>query len=159
MILHDWFDWSNAGVGTAGLMLTLLAVRQATGAKRAAEDARQAVYGRNAADAFAETVRLAEHCAEYLLLERPNEAAVRARDLVARIPRDRTRFERFIVADSDKLKILESGFQVLATRLSSEDPLEEKEDAQDAIDRVFDAIRELNAIYGRLLARLDEEGL
>jgi hypothetical protein len=60
MILHDWFDWSNAGVGVVGLAFTLWAVRQATGAKRAAIEARKAVYRRNAADAMVEIVRIAE---------------------------------------------------------------------------------------------------
>jgi hypothetical protein len=50
MILHDWFKWSNAGVGVVGLGLTLWAVWQATGAKKAAREARQAVYRRNATD-------------------------------------------------------------------------------------------------------------
>jgi arylsulfatase A-like enzyme len=62
-----------------------------------------------------------------------------------------------LIADSDKLKELESVFQKLAVRLSSGIPLEEKDEIQETIDRVFDAIRELNAIYGRLLARLDED--
>ena len=41
MILHDLFDWSNAGVGGVGLLLTIAAIVQATGAKRAAREARQ----------------------------------------------------------------------------------------------------------------------
>jgi hypothetical protein len=36
MILHDWFDWSNASVGVSGLALTIAAIWQATGAKKAA---------------------------------------------------------------------------------------------------------------------------
>jgi hypothetical protein len=42
MILHDnpiprdWFDWPNATVGGTGLLLTLAAIFQATGAKKAA---------------------------------------------------------------------------------------------------------------------------
>ena len=43
MILHDMFDWTNSGVGAAGLVLTVGAIWQATGAKKAAEDAREAV--------------------------------------------------------------------------------------------------------------------
>jgi hypothetical protein len=50
MILHDLFDWSNAGVGVAGLLLTVGAVWQATGAKKAAQEARQGVYRRNSAE-------------------------------------------------------------------------------------------------------------
>jgi hypothetical protein len=50
MILHDLFDWSNSGVGVTGLALTVGAVWQATGAKRAVREARSAVYRRNAAE-------------------------------------------------------------------------------------------------------------
>ncbi len=157
MILHDWFDWSNSGVGLAGLALTVGAIWQATGAKKAAEEAREAIWQREASESFSELERAAGELALLLQLERPNEAAVRARDLVARIPRDRTRFERFLAKDSDKLKAIEAIFQQLAVRLSSTKFLEEKDEAQIAIDTVFEANRELNAVYGRLLARLDEE--
>jgi hypothetical protein len=154
MILHDWFDWSNAGVGVVGLAFTLWAVWQATGAKKAATEAREAVYQRNAADALEEIVKLAEQISESLLLEWPSVAAVRARDLVARIPRDRARFERFLAADSDRLKALESIFQQLAIRLSSSRFLDGKDEPQRTIQEVFDAKRDLNALYGRLLARI-----
>ncbi len=159
MILHDWFDWSNAGVGAAGVVLTIGAVWQATGAKKAATEAREAIWRREASDSFSEVERIAGELALLLQLERPNEGAVRARDLVARIPRDRARFDRFLAADSDRLKALESVFQQLAVKLSSARFLEEKGEVQVALQAVFEANRELNLVYGRLLARLDEEGL
>jgi hypothetical protein len=59
MILHDLFDWSNAGVGAVGLILTVGAIWQATGAKRAAQDARKAVYRRDASDDVKRLERLA----------------------------------------------------------------------------------------------------
>ena len=65
MILHDWFDLSNSGVGVAGLILTVGAIWQATGAKKAATEARQAVYRRSAADAMVEIVRIAEQLITY----------------------------------------------------------------------------------------------
>jgi hypothetical protein len=73
---------------------------------------------------------------------------------VARIPRDRARFERFLAADSDRLKALESIFQQLAIRLSSSRFLDGKDEPQRTIQEVFDAKRDLNALYGRLLARI-----
>jgi hypothetical protein len=158
MILHDWFDWSNSGVGIAGLGLTLWAVWQATGAKRAATEAREAVYQGNAVESLEEIVKLAEQISESLLLEWPSVAAVRARDLVARIPRDRARFERFLAADSDTLKALESIFQQLAIRLSSARFLEGSDEPQRTIDEVFEAKRELNAVYGRLQAQIMRRG-
>jgi hypothetical protein len=74
MILHDLFDWSNAGVGAAGLMLTLLAIRQATGAKKAAEEAREAIWQREASDSFSELGGLAGELIQLLQFERPSEA-------------------------------------------------------------------------------------
>ncbi|MDE3148813.1 MAG: hypothetical protein KGL37_05025 [Acidobacteriota bacterium] len=59
MVLHDWFDWTNASVGVAGLALTMGAIWQATGAKSAAREARQAVYRRNASDDVKRLERLA----------------------------------------------------------------------------------------------------
>jgi hypothetical protein len=158
MLLHDWFDWTNSGVGAAGLLLTVGAIWQATGAKKAATEAREAIWKREASDSFSELGGLAGELAQLIQFERPNEAAVRARDLVIRIPRDRARFERFLAADSDKLKTLESVFQRLAVLLSSPKFLEERKQVKTAIQTVFEASSELNAIYGRLLARLDKEG-
>ena len=140
-----------------GLALTILAIVQATGAKRAATEAREAIYQRNAADALAETVRLAEQCVEYLLLERPSEASVRARDLVLRIPRDRARFDRFLTGDSGKLREAESVFQRLVIRLSSFRFFEDNDEARAEFDAVLESSRGLSAVHGRLLARLDKE--
>jgi cytosine/uracil/thiamine/allantoin permease len=58
-IPRDWFDWSNASVGIVGLGLTLWAVRQATGAKVAATEAREAIRQREASDSFSELGALA----------------------------------------------------------------------------------------------------
>jgi len=63
MILHDWFEWSNAGIGLSALVLTLGAIWQATGAMSAAIEARKAIGYRNATESFAEVVRLAEQFA------------------------------------------------------------------------------------------------
>ena len=121
--MHDFFGWSNAGVGVVGLAFTLWAVGQATGAKQAATEAREAIWQREASDSFFELKGIAEEFAILLQSERSKEALVRARDLLARIPRDRARFGKFLFADSDKLRELESVFQKLAIRLTSENPI------------------------------------
>jgi hypothetical protein len=156
-IPRDWFDWSNAGVGVVGLAFTLWAVWQATGAKKAATEAREAIWQREASDSFSELGALAGELVQLLQFERPNEAAVRARDLVTRIPRDRARFVRFLAADSDKLKAVEVAFQKLALQLSAPGFLEKKDEFRLAVQEVLGANSVLSEIYGRLLARLDEE--
>jgi hypothetical protein len=157
MILHDWFDWSNAGVGMGGLALTVGAIWQATGAKQAAIEAKEAIWQREASDSFSDLERVASQLAVMLQLERPSEAVVLARDLVARIPRDRARFERFLASDSDKLKELEPFFQGLALQLSAPGRLEEKDELQTAVREALAAIGVLSQVHGRLLTRLDEE--
>lgn len=157
MIAHDWFDWTNSGVGVAGLALTVGAIWQATGAKKAARAAREAIWKREASSSMAEIERIAKEFAIWVELERPREAAVRGRDLAARIPRDRARFERFLGVDSDKLKLLESVYADLAVQVVSAAFMEDKGKMQAAIEDVNAANRELNEVYGRLLGRLDEE--
>lgn len=104
MFLHDWFDWSNAGVGVAGLALTVGALAQATGAKRAARQAREAIGHGNAADSLSEMVRFAEQLATWVQCERRAEAIVQVREIVLRIARDRGEFDRFLASDADKLR-------------------------------------------------------
>jgi hypothetical protein len=156
-IPRDWFDWTNASVGGVGLLLTIAAVVQATGAKRAAREAREAIWQREASDSFSELCGLAGELAQLLQLERPNEAAVRVRDLLARIPKDRTHFDRFLDFDSDKLKVVETAFTKLALQLSSPGFLEKKDEFQVAMQEVIEANRVLGEIHGRLLARREEE--
>lgn len=81
MILHDLFDWSNAGVGVAGLGLTLWAVRQATGAKQAARRAEQGVIRHNAEVDFGSLTRMAKELHGYVESGRMPEARLRTTDL------------------------------------------------------------------------------
>jgi hypothetical protein len=83
MILHDLFDWSNSGVGVAGLALTVGAIWQATGAKKAAQDARHAVYRRNASDDLRRLERLATGLLTAIETEEYDLASHEARDLIS----------------------------------------------------------------------------
>jgi hypothetical protein len=83
MILRDWLDWSNSAVGVAGLALTLWAVRQATGAKQAAQDARRAVYRRNASDDVRRLERLAFSLLTAIETEQHDLASHQARDFIS----------------------------------------------------------------------------
>jgi hypothetical protein len=157
MVWHDWFEWSNAGVGVVGLAVTAGALWQATGAKRAATEAREAVWQREASAVFSDLATVAGQIVESLLIERLGEAAVRARDLAARISRDRARFEPFLGADSDKLKWIGTHFQQLALRLSSGGRWEAEADFKETVKVVSDSANELNAINGRLMKRLEEK--
>jgi hypothetical protein len=81
MILHDWFDWSNAGVGGVGLLLTLAAIVQATGAKSAARRAEQSVIRHNAEVDFGSLTRMAKELHGYVEGGMMPEARLRTTDL------------------------------------------------------------------------------
>lgn len=81
IFLHDWFDWTNAGVGIAGLGLTLWAVAQATGAKKAAKQAEKSILCHNAATDFNTLARMAKELHGYVENEQMAEARLRTTDL------------------------------------------------------------------------------
>jgi hypothetical protein len=85
MILHDLFDWSNASVGVAGLVLTLWAVWQATGAKKAAESAENSVRRHNAEVDFASLARMAKELHGFVESGMIAEARLRTTDLRAEL--------------------------------------------------------------------------
>jgi len=158
MILHDLFDWSNSGVGIIGLALTVGAIWQATGAKKAATEAREAVYRRNAADAMVEIVRIAEQLNISVLYERRVEASIQLRELVFRIPKDREEFAIFLGSDSDKLRSVESSCKRWADfLLQGEIPLNAAE-KKNLFNETLNTVQELSGIQGRLRRTLDQEG-
>jgi hypothetical protein len=158
LIPRDWFDYTNFAVGTGGLLLTVWAVIAARGAKKAATEAREAIWQRQASDAFFELAAIADRVSELVQLEVSPEAAVRVRDLLARIPKDRARFEGFLGGDSVKLLALESRYQELAGKLAAPGVWEDSEGRRMVTDSALGASRELSEICGRLLKRQDEEG-
>jgi hypothetical protein len=81
MGVHDWFDWSNAGVGVVGLAFTLWAVAQATGAKKAAENAGNSVKRHNAEVDFGALARMAKELHGYVEAGMTPEAKLRTTDL------------------------------------------------------------------------------
>jgi len=81
MILHDTFDWSNAVVGAAGLVLTLGALFQATGAKKAALKAEKSIRRHDAEVDFASLTRMAKELHGYVEGGMMSEARLRTTDL------------------------------------------------------------------------------
>jgi ribosomal protein L31E len=157
MMLHDLFDWSNAGVGAVGLVLTIGAIWQATGAKKAATEARKAVYRRSAADAMVEIVRIAEQLNTSVLYERGVEAVIQLRELVFRIPRDREEFASHLASDGDKLRELESNCRRWADILGPGDFPLSAVAKKYLFNETLNTVQELSAIQGRLRRMLDQE--
>ncbi|HTW81623.1 MAG TPA: hypothetical protein VME23_18900 [Terracidiphilus sp.] len=158
MILHDWFDWSNSGVGVTGLALTVGAIWQATGAKNAAREAREAVHQRNAADSFAEIMRLAEQFTTWVECERWAEAVVQIREISLRLARDKGEFSRFLDSDADKLEEVESDCRKLAGLLhGGAFPLGSRA-KRDLFNDSLAIAHEISGILGRIRARAEMEG-
>jgi hypothetical protein len=157
MIVHDLFDWTNVGIGIAGLGLTVGVLSQARGAKKAAVEAREAVHCRNAADSFAEIVRLAEQFATWVECERWAEAIVQAREIVLRLARDCEEFARFLDLDADNLKNVESNCRKLAGQLQGKIfPLGSKA-KKELFNDALAIVQELSGILGRIRAKADME--
>jgi hypothetical protein len=157
MILHDMFDWTNSGVGVVGLALTVGAILQATGAKKAAIQAKNAVLRRNAADAMVEIVRIAEQLNTSVLYERRIEASIQLRELVFRIPKDREEFAHLLALDADKLRDVEASCKRWADFLSvGEFPLSAVS-KRLLFNETLNTVQELSAIQGRLRRMLDQE--
>jgi hypothetical protein len=154
MAFHDSFDWSNAGVGVAGLVLTVITLIQATGAKEAANEARKAIWQREASESFSDIERLASELTQNLMYERWRDGFNASRKLMTDISKHRQQFVRFLSnEDEQKLSQVEVVFQQLAGQLSDERAWKANGKPQDAIRSVLDASRELNGVYGRLLQK------
>lgn len=155
MLLHDWFDWTNSGVGATGLVVTFAALMFAKGAKKAATEAREAVYQRNAADAFSEIVRHAEQLATWVECERWAEAAVVAREIALQLARDRGEFARFLGSDKRWLQNVELSCDSMCKqcKLQSVDP----DFKAVLMAESLAIVKDLSSILGRIRARAEKE--
>jgi hypothetical protein len=157
MNVHGSFDLVNAGVGGVGLLLTIVAIVQATGAKRAATRAREAVYHRNAADAMVDIVRIAEQLNASVLYERGVEASIHLRELVFPIPKDREEFAVLLASDADKLREVESSCKRWADLLGPGEFPVSASVKRYLFNETLNTVQELSAIQGRLRRMLDQE--
>ena len=105
MILHDLFDWSNAGVGVLGLGLTFGAIWQATGAKSAAQEARKAVYQRNSAEELGSVRDLAFDLLNAIQTERYELALHIAGRFISICGSARERHRGFLGSEGGKLEL------------------------------------------------------
>lgn len=158
MNAHDLFEWTNAAVSAVGLLLTVAAVIQATGAKKAAVDAREAIWRREASFVVIELTSLSLELAGHIEGDRFQAAQTRARDLSSRIARDQARFRRFFSKDFRLLVDLEKQFSEIAERLSRPESFGTRDAVIDMANRVHEANRILNGICGRQESGFDEEG-
>jgi hypothetical protein len=103
-IPRDWFDWTNASVGGVGLLLTIVAIVQATGAKAAAHMAGKSVQRHNAEVDFGTLTRLATELHGYVEAGRLSEARIRTSDLRSEMAVAIPHYKLFLGAKADLLK-------------------------------------------------------
>lgn len=152
MILHDWFDWSNAGVGVAGLGLTAGAVWQATGAKKAAKEARQAVYRRNALDDVDRLHRLAFSLLTAIETEQYDLASHQARDFISECLNVREHHRARLGSSGGKLDVA----FVLVRSISRELQRGTKQD--HLIESAQRLVGDIGSLTGLLSRKSEEEG-
>jgi hypothetical protein len=151
MILHDLFDWSNAGVGVAGLALTIGAIWQATGAKKAAREARQAVFHKNSAEDLGSIRDLAFDLLSALLTERYELALHIAGRCISACSTARERHRGFLGTEGGKLEL---AVDLVATVSQKMQP------GADRTNLIADAqrvVRLLSSVKGVLDRDLEEE--
>jgi hypothetical protein len=157
MIAHDWFEWTSATVGAAGLVLTLGAFWQASGARKAAREARTAVRERNAIDSFAEVVRFARQVHVWVDCERYSEARVHLGEIVLHLAHDRGGFDYFLSADADRLKEIELDCLQLDDELAKDGQFVPRMPKLEMLNLAMRIAQELSALLGRMRARGEKE--
>ncbi|HZB89786.1 MAG TPA: hypothetical protein VE291_14095 [Terracidiphilus sp.] len=151
MIVRDWFDWSNAGVGLAGLALTVGAIWQATGAKSAAQEARRAVYQRNSAEDINRVLGLALDFSTALQMERDELALHIAPRFISICSSARERYRGFLGVEGGKL---EMASELVATASRRIQPGADKNSLIADAQRV---VRLVSSVTGVLNRDIDEE--
>ena len=151
MIFHDLFDWSNAGVGVAGLALTVGAIWQATGAKIAAREARKAVYQRNSAEELGSVRDLAFDLLNALQAERYELALHIVGRFIAACGSARERHRGFLGSEGGKLEL---AVDLVATASQKMQP------GADRINLIADAqrvVKLVSSVKGVLDRGIEEE--
>lgn len=120
MFVHDWFDWTNAGVGAAGLVLTVGALWQATGAKKAAQLAGKNVRQHVAEVDFESLMRLAKELHASVEDGRLAEARLRTTDLRSDLAVAIRHHAGFLGASAERLKEKQFDLKLVTDGLNRE---------------------------------------
>jgi len=119
-IPRDWFDWTNFGIGFAGLGLTLWAVKQATGAKTAANRAERSLQRHNAEGDFAVLVQKASELYGFVENGKLPEARLRTADLRSDLAAAIGRHEEFLNSRIGQLREKQVDLKLMTEGLNSE---------------------------------------
>jgi hypothetical protein len=150
-IPRDWFDWTNASVGGAGLLFTIAAIWQATGAKRAAQEARQAVYSRNASEDVNRLERLALSLLTAIEIGHFDLALHIARDFIAECPKVREHHRIWLGSEGGKLEVASSHVRAISVGVQNRKP---KSGLIEIAQRV---VVDMSALAGMLNREIEEK--
>jgi hypothetical protein len=151
MNAHDSFDWSNAGVGVIGLLLTVGAIVQATGAKRAALAASLAVYRRNAKDDVERLHRLASELLTAIEASQFELALHKAHDFVVECPGVREHHRGRLGREGGRLDLSYDLIAKVSRLLTS------PKDRLNLVPDVQRVVRDMSGLAGILNREIDEE--
>lgn len=153
MVAHDWFDWTNSGIGVAGLALTVGAIRQATGAKRAAIEARDKISRRDASDEIVRIERLTWRLQDALQSGQNELFSHIAHEFITECSRTRERYRRILgVGAGNKLD------SAISTVRWTAKALHQGARPGDFLDDLGTVAGDLSSVIGWLGRRMDEEG-
>jgi len=157
MLTRDWIDWTNSGIGAAGLLLTVATLLLAKKAKEAASEARNAAMGRNLADLFAETVHSAGSLSERVDLERWPDVRIQLNELILRLARHRSSFVRHYEPLAPKMYEVETDCSDLQRMLSSFEEEVGIAVKRRIIKQSYKITKDLNTLLGQINDIRNEE--
>lgn len=120
MILHDWFDWTNAGIGCLGLSITIVAAFQAKLAKTAARQAEKSIQSHQAETDFTALTRMAKELYGYLERGQLPESKVRMTDLRSEFSTSLQRHKQFLRDSWKQLTEHQYSLTITANRLNNQ---------------------------------------
>jgi hypothetical protein len=150
-IPRDWFDWTNCSVGGVGLLLTITAIWQAHGAKDAAQDARQAVYRRNASEDVNRLKRLSLSLLTAIEIDHFDLAVHIARDFIAECPKVREHHRVWLGSEGGKLEVASSHVRAISVGVQNRKP---KSGLIEIAQRV---VVDMSALAGMLNREIEEK--
>ena len=153
------FDVIAGWASIAGLGLTIWAIVAATGAAKAARQARAEVRKSNAADEFKHLQYLGGELLSFLEQGQVDAALVRSRDLTTAMRNAARRWQSLITA-ADARRYEESALQVsvIARMLASHGAPDVPREKQKMLAICHEVLSVISAVSGSVTARIETQG-
>jgi hypothetical protein len=151
------FNWIAGIASIAGLAISIWTLIVATGAKKAAGEAREAVRKGNAAEEFKDLSRVADEFLNHIESDQVPAAVLRARDLMSAISLASRRWGRFLSADSrNKFEDAYGQISVISRSLSTNGPPATPQQKDKLLKICHGVVRTMSNETGTLFSELEE---